>query len=44
MTTLMYHNWINHGIEPSKIYNMKKGELEMIKAFYIIDMERRHSR
>lgn len=36
LAILMYQAWKNHGIKPSEIYNMSKGELEIIKAFYII--------
>lgn len=37
----MYYAWNEHHKTPSEIYNMSNGELEVIKAFYIMEMERR---
>lgn len=44
MASIMYYAWREHHIKPSEIYNMSDGELEILKAFYVIDMERRAKR
>lgn len=41
MANIMYYAWEEHHIRPSDIYKMKNGEFQIIKAFYILDMERR---
>ena len=36
---MMYHYWVAHGIRPSVIYNMPKGELRVIMAFFEREMQ-----
>jgi len=40
LALLMFNSWTKHGIRPSEIYNMPKGELALIRAFYIIEKEK----
>lgn len=40
LALLMYDAWTRHGKFPSKIYNLPKGELALIRAFYIIEKEK----
>ncbi|WP_278308273.1 hypothetical protein [Niameybacter massiliensis] len=35
----MYYAWVKHGWEPSKVYNMSDGELKILRAMYIIEIE-----
>lgn len=44
MANLMYYAWIRHGVKPSEIYAMSKGELKVLKAFYIIETAPRNRR
>lgn len=37
MANLMYYAWMKHGVKPSEIYTMGNGELQVLRAFYIID-------
>ncbi|MEG0899573.1 MAG: hypothetical protein RSD67_05965 [Oscillospiraceae bacterium] len=41
MANIMLYAWICHGIRPSLVYNMSEGELKIIRAFYIIEAERK---
>lgn len=41
MANLMYDAWVSHGIKPSIIYNMTRGEQQLIRAFFVIEQERR---
>lgn len=41
---VMYYAWREHHLRPSEFYKMDKGELEVLKAFYVIDMESRSKR
>ena len=36
---MMYYYWKNRGISPSVFYNMPKGELTVIRAFYEREIE-----
>jgi hypothetical protein len=38
---MMCHYWISKGIRPSVFYNMPRGELTVISAFFELEMERR---
>lgn len=38
---MMYHYWNTKGIRPSVLYNMPKGELLLIMAFYEEEMKER---
>lgn len=40
LTNLMYHAWNKHGIKPSEIYKMTSGELQLLRAFYVIEIEK----
>ena len=42
LANLAYFCFIKHGILPSVIYNLPKGELSLIRAFYVIDSESRN--
>lgn len=39
LANLLYYGWVKHGIAPSLIYNMSKGEQALIRAFYVIENE-----
>ncbi len=39
LTNLMYYAWNKHGIKPSEIYKMSSGELQLLRAFYVIETE-----
>ncbi len=38
---MMYHYWKTKGIRPSTFHNMKAGELVVIRAFYLKEVEER---
>lgn len=38
---MMYYYWVNSGILPSVFYNMPRGELKVIEAFYSAELEER---
>ena len=35
----MYKAWNKHGVKPSEIYKMSKGEQNLLRAFLIIESE-----
>jgi hypothetical protein len=39
----MFEAWCEHGILPSVIYNLPKGEIELLKAFYLLKYEKKGS-
>lgn len=38
---MMYYYWVNKGIMPSVFYNMPRGELTVITAFWEKELEER---
>lgn len=43
MANIMYYAWCKHGIKPSEIYKMSSGELKLLRSFYLIETESRHT-
>lgn len=41
MAHIMFYAWCKHGIKPSDIYKMSDGEKSLLRAFYIVEMEKR---
>lgn len=39
MTEMCYYYWVQGRIRPSFFYNMEKGELNIIRAFYELEVE-----